>query len=122
MPTCLAAHILPKDFGGVASEYLEQVLNDLLPKIKKENLAGRVDIFIEESAFNAPNATCYLQVARQMGFDVTVHADQFTTGGSEVAVKVGAVSADHLEASGEKEIERLLLLPKRLQLHCRAHP
>jgi len=107
VPTCLAAHILPKDFGGLASDYLEQVLNDLLPRIKKENLAGRVDIFIEESAFNTSDATSYLRVARQMGFDVTVHADQFTTGGSEVAVNVGAVSADHLEASGEKEIKRL---------------
>jgi imidazolonepropionase len=105
--TCLAAHILPKDFFGVASEYLEYVLNNLLPKIKKENLATRVDIFIEQSAFNTTNATCYLQVAKQMGFDVTVHADQFTTGGSEVAVNVGAVSADHLEASTEKEIKRL---------------
>ncbi len=105
--TCLAAHILPKDFGGPASEYLEHVLNNLLPKVKKENLANRVDIFIEDSAFNATNATCYLRVAKQMGFDVTVHADQFTTGGSEVAVNVGAVSADHLEASGEKEIKEL---------------
>ena len=105
--TCLAAHILPKDFFGVASEYLEYVLNNLLPKIKKENLANRIDIFIEESAFNSTNATCYLRVAKQMGFDVTVHADQFTTGGSEVAVNVGAVSADHLEASTEKEIKRL---------------
>ncbi|HTE01559.1 MAG TPA: imidazolonepropionase [Mucilaginibacter sp.] len=105
--TCLAAHILPKDFGGPASEYLEYVLNNLLPKVKQQNLANRVDIFIEDSAFNASNATCYLRVAKQMGFDVTVHADQFTTGGSEVAVNVGAVSADHLEASGEKEIKEL---------------
>jgi imidazolonepropionase len=105
--TCLAAHILPKDFFGIESEYLEYILNDLLPKIKKENLANRVDIFVEESAFNFANATCYLRVAKQMGFDVTVHADQFTTGGSEVAVNVGAVSADHLEASGEKEIKLL---------------
>jgi len=105
--TCLAAHMLPKDFGGPASEYLEQLLNDLLPKIKKDNLANRIDIFIEDSAFSEANATCYLRVARQMGFDVTVHADQFTTGGSEVAVNVGAVSADHLEASGEQEIKRL---------------
>ncbi len=105
--TCLAAHMLPKDFFGIESEYLEYVLNNLLPKIKKENLANRVDIFIEQSAFNTTNATCYLRVAKQMGFDVTVHADQFTTGGSEVAVNVGAVSADHLEASGEKEIKGL---------------
>lgn len=103
--TCLAAHMLPKDFNGPASEYLEYVLNNLLPKVRKENLASRVDIFIEESAFNPTNSTCYLRVAKQMGFGVTVHADQFTTGGSEVAVNVGAVSADHLEASGEKEIK-----------------
>jgi imidazolonepropionase len=105
--TCLAAHILPKDFFGIESEYLEYILNDLLPKVKKENLANRVDIFIEQSAFNTANSTCYLRVAKQMGFDVTVHADQFTTGGSEVAVNVGAVSADHLEASREKEIKGL---------------
>jgi imidazolonepropionase len=42
-----------------------------------------------------------------MGFDITVHADQFSTGGSSVAVKYGAISADHLEVSGEKEIEML---------------
>ena len=105
--TCLAAHILPKDFNGPASEYLEMILNDLLPKVKKENLASRVDIFIEDGAFSASNATCYLRVSIQMGFDVTIHADQFGPGGSEVAVNVRAVSADHLEASGEKEIKRL---------------
>jgi imidazolonepropionase len=107
IPTCLAAHILPKDFNGPAEEYLEVILNKLLPRIKQENLANRVDIFIEDGAFNTANAACYLSVAKQMGFDITVHADQFSTGGSEVAVKVGAVSADHLEASREEEIKRL---------------
>ena len=105
--TCLAAHMVPKDFNGSQTEYLELVLNDLLPVIKKENLANRVDIFIEESAFNADNASIYLNKAKQMGFDITIHADQFTTSGSKVAVDVGAVSADHLEASGEKEIKLL---------------
>jgi imidazolonepropionase len=105
--TCLAAHIKPKDFNGQASDYLEYILNDLLPKIKKQNLAHRVDIFIEESAFNQRDAANYLSLAKQLGFDITVHADQFTPGGSTVAVKVGAVSADHLEASTEKEIKEL---------------
>jgi imidazolonepropionase len=105
--TCLAAHILPKDFTGTTSAYLEYVLNDLLPKIKKENLANRVDIFIEDGAFSPADALHYLHIAKQMGFDITVHADQFTTGGSETAVNAGAVSADHLEASAEKEIKIL---------------
>ncbi|MCR8558618.1 imidazolonepropionase [Mucilaginibacter sp. BJC16-A38] len=105
--TCLAAHMVPKDFNGSQIEYLEHILTDLLPIVKKENLANRVDIFIEQSAFNADNATTYLNKAKQMGFDITVHADQFTTSGSKVAVNVDAVSADHLEASGDEEIKLL---------------
>lgn len=105
--TCLAAHMVPKDFDGDQAKYLEHILNDLLPVVKQENLANRVDIFIEKSAFSAENALGYLIKAKQMGFDITVHADQFTTGGSNVAVKLGAVSADHLEASVERQIKWL---------------
>jgi len=105
--TCLAAHMVPRDFSGTQAEYLSYVFHDLLPVIKNENLSNRVDIFIEESAFDADNALIYLNRAKQMGFDITVHADQFTTGGSAVAVKLGAVSADHLEASKDAEIKLL---------------
>lgn len=105
--TCLAAHMVPRDFSGTQAEYLSYVFNDLLPVIKNENLTNRIDIFIEESAFDAENALIYLNRAKQMGFDITVHADQFTTAGSAVAVKVGAVSADHLEASKDTEIKLL---------------
>ncbi|MEO7213364.1 imidazolonepropionase [Mucilaginibacter sp.] len=105
--TCLAAHMVPKDFNGSQREYLEYVLHELLPVVREENLAARVDIFIEQSAFDAENALFYLNHAKQMGFEITVHVDQFTTGGSKVAVEVGALSADHLEASGEAEIKLL---------------
>jgi len=107
VPTCLAAHMVPKDFSGTQAEYLNYVFHDLLPVIKHENLTNRVDIFIEESAFNAENATVYLNRAKQMSFEITIHADQFSTDGSAVAVKLGAVSADHLEASREAEIKLL---------------
>jgi len=105
--TCLAAHMVPKDFGGNQTEYLSYVFHDLLPVVKQEELSNRVDVFIEESAFNADTASVYLNRAKQMGFDITVHADQFTTGGSAVAVKIGAISADHLEASKDAEIKLL---------------
>lgn len=105
--TCLAAHMVPGDFPGKQTEYLEHILIDLLPVIKKGNLAKRVDIFIEESAFNADIAIIYLNKAKQIGFDLTVHADQFTTSGSKVAIDTAAVSADHLEASGDAEIKML---------------
>ena len=105
--TCLAAHMVPRDFDGDQMAYLDHILNELLPVVKKENLATRVDIFIEDGAFKPEIALDYLRKAKQMGFDITVHADQFSTGGSAVAVEAGAVSADHLEASGDKEIQLL---------------
>ncbi|MDN3583678.1 imidazolonepropionase [Mucilaginibacter flavus] len=105
--TCLAAHMLPKDFDGTHQDYLKYVLNDLLPVIRQQSLSNRADIFIEQSAFNTSDALNYLAKAKHQGFEVTVHADQFTTGGSEVAVKARAASADHLEASTGYEINLL---------------
>lgn len=104
--TCLAAHIKPKDWNG-DNTYLEEMTFTLFPIIKSENLANRVDAFVEESAFSPEEIAPYFQKAKEMGFDITVHADQFTPGGSEVAVQFGALSADHLEASTEKEIQLL---------------
>ena len=111
IPTCLAAHLLPKDYASIAADYLAYLLSDLLPVIQREKLANRVDIFVEAGAFNMADALYYLTESCRQHFEVTVHADQFGTGGSEVAVKTGAVSADHLEASTEKEISLLAASP-----------
>lgn len=105
--TCLAAHIKPKDFDGDHSAYLQHILENLLPIVKKNGLASRVDAFIEEEAFSEAISLPYLIAAKEMGFAITVHADQFSTGGSKVAIAAGAISADHLEASTEKEIAML---------------
>lgn len=105
--TCLAAHILPKDFDGDHKDYLNYISTELLPILQQEALTGRIDAFIEEEAFSSTITTEYFLRAKELGFDITVHADQFSTGGSQVAVNVGAVSADHLEASGAREIELL---------------
>lgn len=107
IPTCLAAHMLPRDFAGDHQSYLAYIEHELWPVILKENLSKRIDIFIERSAFPSQVGLLYLQKAREAGFSVCVHADQFTTGGSTVAVKVGAASADHLEASGPTEIKQI---------------
>tara|TARA_R110002167_G_scaffold120342_1_gene298156 strand:+ start:49 stop:1296 length:1248 start_codon:yes stop_codon:yes gene_type:complete len=104
IPTCLAAHMLPKDFQGTETEYLSEIADRLFPILKSEKLANRIDAFIEESAFSAQDIKDYFNTARAMKFDITVHADQFTPIGSKVAVDYKALSADHLEASTEKEI------------------
>ena len=107
VPTFLGAHTLPRDFDGSSKDYLEYLKAMVLPLVAKEKLSNRIDIFIEETAFGVEEAFEYLNAGKDLGFEITVHADQFTTGGSEVAIKLGALSADHLEASGEKEIEML---------------
>ncbi len=107
VPTCLAAHMKPRDYSGSAEDYLQHILTDLVPVVEKEGLAKRFDIFIEESAFTPTQATQYLQVLKKRGFDLTVHGDQFTVGGSAVAVTCGAQSVDHLEVSGLQEAEML---------------
>ncbi|MDO5655212.1 MAG: imidazolonepropionase [Flavobacteriaceae bacterium] len=105
--TCLAAHTLPKDFEGNHAQYLKLIENELFPVLVEENLTQRMDAFIEEEAFDEKVTLPYFEKGKELGFQITVHADQFSTGGSEVAVKVGAVSADHLEASTQKEVEML---------------
>ena len=105
--TCLAAHMLPKDYDGNAEAYLNEISNDLFPVLKNEGLTHRIDAFIEESAFSAKEIAPYFKKAKELGFDITVHADQFSTGGSQVAVDFEAISADHLEASTTTEIELL---------------
>ncbi|MCU7615459.1 imidazolonepropionase [Chryseobacterium sp. GMJ5] len=105
--TCLSAHLKPKDFDGDNEEYLQYILTEILPKVKEENLSKRVDIFIEKSAFQPEESKDFLIKTKGLGFEITVHADQFTPGSSRIAVEVGAKSADHLEATINEDIEFL---------------
>lgn len=107
VPTCLSAHLKPRDFEGSNPEYLNYILTEILPKVKDENLAKRVDIFIEKSAFQPEESKEFLLKTKDLGFEITVHADQFTPGSSRIAVEVGAKSADHLEATIDEDIDFL---------------
>lgn len=105
--TCLAAHTRPKDFTGSNEEYLTMLLHDLLPKVKESALAQRVDIFTEEGAFTIEESKAYLLEARKMGFNLTIHGDQFHSGGSQLGVALQVSSVDHLEASTTEDIALL---------------
>jgi len=107
VPTCLAAHTISPDFSS-GDDYLKSIIDELLPLIRKDKLSARVDIFVEENAFQPQEALQYLSEAKKMDFSLTVHADQFTPGGSEVAARVKAVSADHLEMIRRKNIRMLV--------------
>jgi len=107
--TCLAAHIKPPDFEGTAVEYLKSVVDELLPEICQQGLASRVDIYIDNGAFTTDQGRNFLRKAKKMGFDLTIHGEQFTEGGVSLACELGAISVDHLEMITANEIKRLAL-------------
>ncbi len=103
--TFLGAHARPPEFSS-AGEYLEFLASNVLPVIKKKKLADRVDIFIEKNFFEGEAAKKYLQAAKSLGFQLTIHADQLSlSGGTQLAVELGAQSADHVIQLGDAEIK-----------------
>ena len=104
--TCLAAHVRPIEFE-TNKKYLDFIVTKLFPEIRSAQLTNRIDIFVENGAFGVEDSRYYLLSAKESGFQLTVHADQFSAGGARLAVESGALSADHLESSSEIEIEIL---------------
>lgn len=105
--TFLGAHALPPEFKSY-EVYLDYLAESVLPMVAKKKLARRVDVFIEKGFFPPEASEKYLRRAQEWGFEVVIHADQMTlNGGAEVAVRVGALSGDHLLQVEEKEIQKL---------------
>jgi imidazolonepropionase len=105
--TFLGAHALPPEFKTY-EEYLQHLAEKVLPEIKKKNLASRVDVFIEKGFFPKEASLKYLQIAKKLGFETVVHADQLTlSGGTDVAVEMGSLSGDHLLQIKDAEINKL---------------
>ncbi|GHF31456.1 imidazolonepropionase [Deinococcus metalli] len=104
VPTLLI-HVPPTE--GRA-EYVHAVCHDLIPTVASEGLASAVDVFCEREAFTVEESRAVLQAATAHGLGTKLHADQFhAIGGMELACELGALSVDHLEASGPAQIAAL---------------
>ncbi|MFN7905266.1 MAG: imidazolonepropionase [Pseudobdellovibrionaceae bacterium] len=104
--TYLGPHSLPPEFQN-HDEYIDYICKKVLPRIHKKKLAERVDIFVEKGFFTSEQALRYFRQAKSFGFEVVIHADQFSlSGGSDVALQVGALSADHVIEIGDLEINK----------------
>lgn len=104
VPTLLI-HVPPP--AGRA-EYVDAVCQQLVPEVAAAGLATAVDVFCEQEAFTVEETRAIFQAARQSGLDIKVHSDQFhALGATELACKMNALSADHLEASKLKQLRAL---------------
>lgn len=103
--TFLGAHALPVEFSN-HSVYLEYLVNEVLPVIKKKKLSNRVDIFVESKFFEKEVAKKYLQTAKSMDFQSTIHANQLSfSGGADLAFELGSSSADHVIHLNDQHIQ-----------------
>ncbi len=105
--TFLGPHAIPPSFKGNEDEFLQEMVQ-LLNTVKKENLAEFADIFCETGVFTTKQSQYFLLKAKEMGFGLKIHADEIDSlGGTELAVKLGATSADHLVAASDQGINML---------------
>jgi imidazolonepropionase len=107
-PTFLGAHEVPDEYRDKHAEYVELVINEMIPAVAEKELALFCDVFCEKGVFTVEESRRILQAARKAGMKAKLHADELeSTGGAELAVEIGAISADHLVKISERGIEML---------------
>jgi imidazolonepropionase len=114
IPTFLAAHAVPPEFKENPDKYVDLICEEMLPlvnskfKIQDSKNPFFVDVFCEKNAFDLEQSERVLGTAKNLGFSLKAHVDEFTNlGCARVAVGLGATSIDHLDAISDEEIELL---------------
>ena len=108
VPTFLGAHDFPPEYRDRRADYVELVVEEMLPRVAEGGLAEYCDIFTEEHVFDLDDSRRILTRARELGLRLRLHVDQLTAlGGAELAAELEASSADHLEFVSDGGIEAL---------------
>ncbi|MCF8307751.1 MAG: imidazolonepropionase [Bacteroidales bacterium] len=106
--TFLGAHAIPTKYKKDQSKYVDIVINEMLPAVAKENLADFVDVFCDKGFFNIESTDRILEAAAKYGLVPKIHANELDySGGIQTGIKHNALSVDHLEYTGDEEIEAL---------------
>ena len=105
VPTFLGAHVVPPEFRDRRNEYVDLVVEQMIPAVASEGLAQFCDVFVEDGAFTVEEARRILEAGQRHELRPKLHADQLASGGGgELAAELGAVSADHLEYISDEGI------------------
>jgi imidazolonepropionase len=106
--TFLGAHAVPPEFKGRQEDYVDHIINEMLPAVCGEGLADHIDVFCDRGFFTPEQTLRLLEAGAKLGLPAKIHANELgITGGVQAAAKAGAWSADHLEHIGDEEIECL---------------
>jgi len=112
--TYLGGHAVPPEFTGDAPGYTDQLCSEMIPGLavwwpaRTDKPLPFVDVFCERGAFDLQQSRKILETARDHGFPIKIHADEFENlGGAGLAAELGAASADHLVVTSRQEIDQL---------------
>jgi imidazolonepropionase len=106
--TFLGAHAVPKEYKGRENEFIDYMIESVLPVVAKRNLAEFCDVFCEKNVFSVEQSRRLLCKAQELGLGVKLHADEIVQlGGAELAAELGAVSADHLLQASDVGIQAI---------------
>lgn len=106
--TFMGAHAVPVEYKENPDEFVDIVINDMLPVVAEKELAEFNDVFCEEGVFTPEQSRRILEAGKKYGLKPKIHADEIVPyGGAEVAAEVKAVSADHLLKASDKGIEMM---------------
>ncbi len=107
--TFLGAHAIPMEYRGKQHEYVDIVINEMIPQVAAEDLADYIDVFCDKGFFTTDDTERILMAGMKYGLKPKIHANELAlSGGIQVGVKYGALSVDHLEYTGDAEIQALL--------------
>lgn len=107
--TFLGPHAVPVEYKGRDRDFLDEMITNVMPTVKEENLAEFADIFTEKGVFTVEDSEYYFDAARKMGFRLKAHADEMVdTSGAAMAARAGCVSADHLLAASDDGLRQMM--------------
>ncbi|MDY0198014.1 MAG: imidazolonepropionase [Tenuifilaceae bacterium] len=107
--TFLGAHAVPTEYKGKQSEYVDLIINEMIPLVASEELADYIDVFCDKGFFTVEETERMLMAGMKYGLKGKIHANELAfSGGIQAGVKYGALSVDHLEFTGDAEIKALL--------------
>ena len=107
--TFLGAHAVPVEYKGRQCEYVDLIINEMIPLVASEDLADYIDVFCDRGFFTVEDTERILMAGLKYGLRPKIHANELDfSGGIQTGVKYNALSVDHLEYTGDKEIEALL--------------
>lgn len=103
--TFMGAHSTPAEYKGREDDFIDYMIKEVMPEVKRRSLADICDIFCEKNVFDIKQSRRYLSAARELGFELKLHADEIVCiGGAELAAELKALSADHLLQASDKGI------------------